>query len=62
MTARGGGPIPTELQNMGPRGVPTYLLKIAERWHRNLLYLAKECNLVGGTRSHSAPAPPEAHA
>jgi hypothetical protein len=24
MTERGGGPTPTELRNMGPRGVPTY--------------------------------------
>jgi hypothetical protein len=24
MTARGGGPAPTELRNMEPRGVPTY--------------------------------------
>jgi hypothetical protein len=46
MTARGGGPTPTELRNMGPRGVPTYPLGIAERWHRNLPSLAKERNPV----------------
>ena len=44
MTARGGGSTPTELRNMGPRGVPTYPLGIAERWHRNLPSLAKERN------------------
>ena len=44
MTARGGGPTPTELRNMGPWGVPTYPLGIAERWHRNLHSLAKERN------------------
>ena len=44
MTARGGGPTPTELRNTGPRGVPTYPLGIAERWHRNLQSLAKERN------------------
>jgi hypothetical protein len=44
MTARGGGPTPSELRNMGPRGVPTYPLGIAERWHRNLQSLAKERN------------------
>jgi hypothetical protein len=33
MTARGGRPTPTELRNTGPRGVPTYPLRIAERWH-----------------------------
>ena len=44
MTARGGGPTPTELRNMGPRGVPTYPLGIAERWHRNLPSRAKERN------------------
>ena len=44
MTARGGGPTPKELRNMGPRGAPTYLLGIAKRWHRNLPSLAKEQN------------------
>jgi hypothetical protein len=44
MTARGGGPTPTELRNMGPGGVPTYPLGIAERWHHNLPSLAKERN------------------
>ena len=44
MTARGGGPTPTELRNMGPRGVPTYPLGIAERRHRNLPSTAKERN------------------
>ena len=44
MSARGGGPTPTEFRNMGPRGVPTYPLGIAERWHRNLPSLAKERN------------------
>jgi hypothetical protein len=29
---------------MGPRGVPTYPLGFAERWHRNLPSLAKERN------------------
>jgi hypothetical protein len=29
---------------MGPRGVPTYPLGIAERWHRNLPSLAKKQN------------------
>jgi hypothetical protein len=44
MTARGGGPTPTELRNMGPRGVPNYPLGIAERRHRSLPSLAKERN------------------
>ena len=45
MTARGGGPTPAELWNMGPRGVPTYpRVGIAERWHRNLPSLARERN------------------
>jgi hypothetical protein len=43
MTARGGGPTPTGLRHQGPRGVP-YPLGIAERWHRNLPFLAKERN------------------
>jgi hypothetical protein len=43
---RGGGvrPSPPELGNMVPRGGPTHPLGIAERWHRNLLSLAKERN------------------
>jgi hypothetical protein len=54
MTARGGGPTSTELRNiMGPRGVPTCPLGIAERWHRNLPSLAKEhtpvCLAAGST-------------
>jgi hypothetical protein len=42
MTARGGGPTPTELRNRGLRGVPTYPLGIVKRWHHNLPSLAKE--------------------
>jgi hypothetical protein len=44
MTVRGGGPTPTELRNMWPRGVPTYPLGIAGRWHRNLSSRTKERN------------------
>jgi hypothetical protein len=44
MTARGGVPTPTELLDMWPRGVPTYLLGIAERRHRNLPSMANERN------------------
>ena len=44
MTVRGGGPTPTELRNMWPRGLPTYPLGIAKRWHRNLPSQANERN------------------
>jgi hypothetical protein len=57
MTARGGGPNPrpnpTELRNMGPRGVPTYPLRIAEWRHRNLPSLTKERNPGEGRRERT---------
>ena len=56
MTARGGGPTPAELRGMGPRGVPTYPLGIAERWHRNLQSQAKERNPGKPPRRISAQA------
>ena len=44
MMPRGVRPTPPELRNMVPRGGPTHPPGIAERWHRNLLSLAKERN------------------
>ena len=44
------GPTHAELRNTGPRGVPTYPLGIAERWHRNLPSLEKERNPGNFTR------------
>jgi hypothetical protein len=39
---------PPELGNMVPRGGPTLPRGLAERWHRNLLSLAKERNPATG--------------